>query len=215
MKKHRLTKVLGLGIVIVLLIALFAVPASASTTSRQATLQYNNIRITLDGKEITPKDANGNTVEPFTIDGSTYLPVRAVANALNLGVDWDGNTSTVILKSQSAVSVIDATLVEVDGEDSLVLHVKNNLSTNISKIVGSIYGYDADNKPVMNGTTNILRVTSSKTLAPGSLIKTYWYLNPELPGVAYVEFAITQYTMEDGTVVDIPFDRQIRNSVSR
>lgn len=66
---------------------------------KQATLDYPGIRITLDGEEITPKDGAGNTVEPFTIDGTTYLPVRAVANALGLGVDWDGATKTVILTS--------------------------------------------------------------------------------------------------------------------
>ena len=215
MKKIGLKKGITICLGLILIFSFFAIPASASTAKREAMLEYKNIKVTLDGIEIIPKDANGAVIEPFVIDGTTYLPVRGLANALNLDVAWDGNTNTVILKSQPAVSVIDATLVEVNGEDSLVLHVKNNLSTNISKIVGSIYGYDADNKPVMNGTTNILRVTSSKTFEPGSLTRTYWYLNPELPGVAYVEFVITQYTMEDGTVVDIPFDQQIRYNVSK
>jgi len=64
---------------------------------------YNNIKITLNGQEIIPKDVNGNPVEPFIIDGTTYLPVRAVGNALNLNVDWDGNTNTVILTDSSYV----------------------------------------------------------------------------------------------------------------
>lgn len=66
---------------------------------KQATLDYVGIKITLDGTEIIPKDANGNVVEPFAIEGTTYLPVRGIANALGLGVSWDGATQTVVLSS--------------------------------------------------------------------------------------------------------------------
>lgn len=70
----------------------------------QKNLEYNNIKITLNGQEIQPKDANGNYVEPFTIDGTTYLPVRAISNALGLNVDWDGNTNTVLLSTTGSNS---------------------------------------------------------------------------------------------------------------
>ena len=43
--------------------------------SEMAELYYNNIKIYIDGAEIVPKDANGNTVEPFMMNGTTYLPV--------------------------------------------------------------------------------------------------------------------------------------------
>jgi Copper amine oxidase N-terminal domain. len=217
MKKFGLKKGITLCISIILLIALFAVPASASTASRQATLEYNNIKITLDGKEITPKDVNGNAVEPFTIDGSTYLPVRAVANALNLGVEWDGDTSTVILTSPSmnAVSVVDASLFDEDDDIKIAIRYKNNLDVDITKVSISIYGFDKDKKPIMNGTSNVLRLQTNTTVEPGQSSHTRWRLLPELPGTAYVEFAVTSYITADGTVVDIPFDQQIRNSVSK
>lgn len=70
---------------------------------KQATLNYQGIKITLNGEEITPKDGAGNIVEPFIIDGTTYLPVRAVSGALGLNVDWDGSTNTVILTSPTDV----------------------------------------------------------------------------------------------------------------
>ena len=41
-------------------------------------------------------------------DGTNYLPVRALAEALGLDVAWDGSTSTVVLttpKNDSAASV--------------------------------------------------------------------------------------------------------------
>ena len=51
----------------------------------------------LRGRVFTPKDAAGNVVEPFIMNGTTYLPVRAVGEALGMSVNWDGNTHTVYL----------------------------------------------------------------------------------------------------------------------
>ena len=69
----------------------------ADTITKTVNAVYNNIKIVIDGKQITPKDANGNTVEPFIIDGTTYLPVRAVAEAFGEKVDWDGTSNTVYI----------------------------------------------------------------------------------------------------------------------
>lgn len=81
----------------ILVLALFG--GAIAAYQKQATLDYTGISITLDGKKITPTDVNGNSVEPFAIDGTTYLPVRAIANALGLGVDWNQSTQTVVLSS--------------------------------------------------------------------------------------------------------------------
>ena len=82
---------------VVLAAAALTVGVFASTGAVQVTLNYRDIRITLNGQEIQPKDAGGNPVEPFIIDGTTWLPVRAVSEALGLDVQWDEETSTVQL----------------------------------------------------------------------------------------------------------------------
>lgn len=69
----------------------------AKQISQTAQLFYNNIKIYIDGGEIVPKDANGNVVEPFTINGTTYLPVRAISNAFGKDVEWDGATQSVYI----------------------------------------------------------------------------------------------------------------------
>lgn len=74
-----------------------ATTAAASVRQITAKLDYNDIKITLDGQTVEPKDANGNTVEPFAIDGTTYLPVRGIASSMGLEVGWDQATSTVTL----------------------------------------------------------------------------------------------------------------------
>ena len=89
----------------------------AKQISETAELFYNNIKISLNGQEVQPKDANGNYVEPFIINGTTYLPVRAVANALGVNVDWDGNTNTVILSNALEVPFTLAAGQYIVGED--------------------------------------------------------------------------------------------------
>ncbi|WP_343121170.1 copper amine oxidase N-terminal domain-containing protein [Intestinimonas butyriciproducens] len=84
--------------IVVTLLCVGLVGSAFAAYQKQATLDYTGIKITLNGAAVTPKDANGNAVEPFAIEGTTYLPVRAVANALGLGVTWDGATSTIRLE---------------------------------------------------------------------------------------------------------------------
>lgn len=74
---------------------------TAMAYQQQATLDYTGIKITMDGKHVTPLDGNGRLVSPFAINGTTYLPVRAIANSMGLDVQWDGDTNTVILNSGS------------------------------------------------------------------------------------------------------------------
>ena len=84
-------------IIIILLLSVTALSALARTDTKTVDIKYNNIKITLDGKQITPRDGQGNIVEPFVYNGTTYLPVRAISNALGIAVDWDASTQTVIL----------------------------------------------------------------------------------------------------------------------
>lgn len=71
---------------------------AAATTGRQTVeVDYNDIDVQLNGSAVALVDANGKAVEPFAIDGTTYLPVRAVATALGLDVGWVQATTTVTL----------------------------------------------------------------------------------------------------------------------
>jgi hypothetical protein len=80
----------------VILISASALAISIADT-RQLNATFNNIKIHVDGQLIAPKDALGRPVEPFIVDGSTYLPVRAVAEALGKDVEWDGPNQSVYI----------------------------------------------------------------------------------------------------------------------
>ena len=80
-----------------LLVVLLAGTVAAATGTVTKALYYNDIKVALDGASLDLKDAQGNSVEPFMVDGTNYLPVRTVAEVLGLNVGWDSTTSTVVL----------------------------------------------------------------------------------------------------------------------
>ena len=91
------------GALTMLLVMSLVVGASAYSGKVTKELTYNNISVTLDGKKLDLRDVQGNSVEPFFFDGTNYLPVRAISEALGLDVEWDGSTNTVVLRTQAAM----------------------------------------------------------------------------------------------------------------
>jgi Copper amine oxidase N-terminal domain. len=47
-----------------------------------------DISVIIDGEEFIPKDAYGNVVEIFEYNGTTYVPVRAIAEVLSKSPVW-------------------------------------------------------------------------------------------------------------------------------
>lgn len=90
-------RVKGIAIGVTLTTIIMGTSVFAQSYKKQLTAVYNDIKIEIDGSRVTPKDGNGKQVDPFTVDGTTYLPVRAVAQALGKNVRWDGSTKTVVI----------------------------------------------------------------------------------------------------------------------
>ena len=57
----------------------------------------SNVKITIDDEEFIPTDVNGNEVEAFIYEGTTYLPVRAISEFSGFDVLWDNSSKTVKL----------------------------------------------------------------------------------------------------------------------
>lgn len=60
-------------------------------------IEVRPISVLVDGEVFQPKDANGNDVMVFTYNGTTYAPLRALAEAygLEVGYDAENNIATV------------------------------------------------------------------------------------------------------------------------
>ena len=74
-------------------------PAPAGAARQVQAVIDPGISILFDGALEIMRDAQGNQVFPLVFEGTTYLPVRAVALILGIGIDWDGNTRTVNISS--------------------------------------------------------------------------------------------------------------------
>jgi len=102
------------GVLTTILIMAMITTVFAAPISKMLEATFRDIKITVDGQLIEPKDTAGNIVEPFIVDGTTYLPVRAVAGAVGYDVGWDNDTNTVILtkipEDIPPLSVIDEPL---------------------------------------------------------------------------------------------------------
>jgi|GEM_PF-395871 len=89
---------------ILLALALLLTILPAVGASNAVMLTYSSLRIELNGEQIIPQDSASQVVEPFSINGTTYLPVRAVASALGLDVDWRQSDNMVVLQSGGMAS---------------------------------------------------------------------------------------------------------------
>ena len=96
--KRFLKKVGSAAIIACMALGMMATALAVSGTVSKD-LYFNNIKVSLDGKMVDLKDANGMAVEPFAIDGTTYLPVRAVSDAVGLDVEWDQKNQQVKLST--------------------------------------------------------------------------------------------------------------------
>lgn len=112
-------KILSLILSLSLMLSL-ALPAAAAETVG-ADITYRGIRIHLDGRELTPLDESGGSTEPFILDGSTYLPVRAIAGALALEVQWLPETSTVALTQGGAPCISRGEIASTHGTKTAAL----------------------------------------------------------------------------------------------
>ena len=162
MKKNVITKTLA-GILSAILLIGGAVLASDG--SKNIDIFFRNIKIMIDGAEYVPTDANGTVVEPFIYNGTTYLPVRAVANAFGKDVKWDGENATVYLGKEGRMEP-DNRLDKVqyisysEGNEKNYMEIINGTITDYN---GNLYtnglifymGYDSNNSLIYKHTIEV------------------------------------------------------------
>lgn len=82
-----------------------AVLAGAATVFAQMIdATVGNMHFFWDGVEQTLRDANGDVVEPLIYNGTTYVPLRPMANLLGKEVGWDAQTTTVYIGTRDVAA---------------------------------------------------------------------------------------------------------------
>ena len=131
------------------------VTAAQATRSLQAT--YRDIQVTYNGV------SQNIAQEPFSVDGSVYVPLRAISDILGVQAQWQPTTNTVALSGGSASN--DAEIAQLNYQIATLTQELNAARTELAQ-------YKANNN-TNNSTTN----TSGSNITNEQLKNTEDYLN--------------------------------------
>ena len=96
MRKNVLSFVSGM----IAMLMLVGLPVTALAASGAIRIEVSPISVLVDGEVFQPKDAKGNDVMVFTYNGTTYAPLRALAEAYGLEVGYDGERNIATVSKQ-------------------------------------------------------------------------------------------------------------------
>ncbi len=94
------------GILSVVLV--LGVSMTALATNDLLTITIHPIQIMVNGETFHPKDAQGKEVLTFSVNGTSYAPVRALAEAYGLEVGYDSKTNTATVNGPAKQSQVPA-----------------------------------------------------------------------------------------------------------
>ena len=147
-----------LAILLTLVMALTAIPVMAE----------DNVTVMLDGNVIDCKNAQGVEVPPILVNGTTYLPVRAIANALSLEVTWDDATKSVFINGVSVLAKkSDVINIFINGGKFIAKDANGNVVNPILKD-GTTYlpvraiGEAFDKEVAWDGATKTVTLTTKE-----------------------------------------------------
>lgn len=137
MKTQNNWKSFAAGMLTMAMILALGIPAlAAGNLQTLKDVAVGGIRIVIDGQELHPTDVNGNPVDPMAYNGTTYLPIRAVANALGKAVSWDGPTRTVYLGDMDGQLEYPTVMLK----DMTSIDEKPRFTDNLTDNYGNHYG---------------------------------------------------------------------------
>lgn len=129
--------------VFILLITLALALAAVAATNLEVISAYLNhtVSIEYEGSELEMYDVLGNEVYPITYDGTTYLPLRALADLFDVSVDYDDETKTVTLGADELASDFIDDLTPYAGNYSLLDGIILSVDDKTKSIAGETYDH--------------------------------------------------------------------------
>lgn len=91
-----------------LMLAFFTTGALAATSYQKTITVDYGVTLSINGSTPTLTDVNGNTVQPFTYNGTTYVPIRAVSDKLSANVEYDATTKTATVTRKTPGEIVAA-----------------------------------------------------------------------------------------------------------
>ncbi|MBE7012980.1 MAG: trypsin-like serine protease [Ruminococcaceae bacterium] len=175
---------------------------------------------------------NGQRVQNEVIvkDGSSYMPLRAVGEALGAQVQWDDESRSVFitLSEDDAVAKVVAdvsgSVVSIIGNyaDANVADRFNNLTVHGSGVVYKSNGYIITNAHVVEDVKNLTVVLNDGTMLPGKVLLSD--KNADLAIVKIDKLGLAPITMADKSsivsgktaiAIGTPVSMSMRNTVTK
>ena len=110
---------------------------SVKAENKKIIASEDSIKVILNGTEISLKDANGKTILPINFNGTIYLPVRAISQALGLTVAYDTASSTVKLTYGNASGTAPNTQTDGTGSNTSTASTTGTAGTAVYSQTGN------------------------------------------------------------------------------
>ncbi|MBR5265806.1 MAG: hypothetical protein IKV63_04245 [Clostridia bacterium] len=181
---------LSLMLAVVMMLSL-SVSAFANEKENIKPLLNRDLKIIYDGEFRTFTDVNGNIVYPLSYNDTTYLPVRAISNLINLPISWDSTTYSVVLGGDAKIEPAADPIGEAKTG-------KETVSAILNKSLNVTYYGEVQTFTDVNGTVVYPISYNDTTYLPVRAISNLVDL--------YIEFDAATYSvvLTDGTTVEIP-----------
>jgi hypothetical protein len=107
-------------------------------------------RIIIDGEDKTPTEEKD---KPFVYNGTTYLPIRYVAESLGKSVEWDGSMGTIYIGERLDKSYKEVYLYDKPSSDIADKKIKVS-EEDKGYVFGDLYGIKEDQRLFVTYNTN-------------------------------------------------------------
>lgn len=174
---------LAIASALVLTVGLFPTSSSASVATKNLQAKYNNIKVLYNGNTVS------TTIEPFIVNGTTYIPLRMMAGVFNKDITWDGTSYTINVKDQ-ADSQHAAELAARDAQIRNLQDKIDSLNKEITDLEDELDDRDNDDDEDFDDRLSDLEK----------------YLNKEYGDFEGLEWDITLDGDEDEIEVDVEID---------
>lgn len=163
MKKGAVSKI-AVSTGLIVMMGLSTVGAVSMYKTIEGVLRPD-IKVKVEGTELDLKDVNGKKITPLIVEGSTYLPVRTIADAVGMNVTWDDKTQTVNLNETKPIENIGIRGIVkniVKGKDGITFTVEGKKQIDTLYDLGTI---------TVNRDTILENVESYSDIKEGAVVE--------------------------------------------
>ncbi len=155
-----------------------SVGAIAATNLQKIEAYLNNsLSVIVNGKALAVTDSLGKPTSPITYNGTTYLPVRSIGNAVGYEVGFDSEENAVLLDGSRTQREILADVIENGGSNLWYVNMEDELY--------AVVEYNADESEM--GTIELILVFDVLLGTEADVFQIDYYENNEITGTMVVD----------------------------